>query len=37
MVVHTGRVVAVNLAVVRTDAFTRVKSGRSGKIGRAHV
>jgi MOSC domain-containing protein YiiM len=25
-----GRVVSVNLAVVRTDAFTRVKSGRSG-------
>ncbi|MDN5861655.1 MAG: MOSC domain-containing protein [Pseudonocardia sp.] len=25
-----GTVVAVNLAVVRTDAFTRVKSGRSG-------
>ena len=27
---QTGRVVAVNLAVVRTDPFTRVKSGRSG-------
>jgi MOSC domain-containing protein YiiM len=26
----TGTVVSVNLAVVRTDAFTRVKSGRSG-------
>jgi MOSC domain-containing protein YiiM len=25
-----GRVVSVNLAMVRTDAFTRVKSGRSG-------
>ena len=25
-----GRVVSVNLAVVRTDPFTRVKSGRSG-------
>ena len=25
-----GRVVSVNLAVVRTDSFTRVKSGRSG-------
>ncbi len=27
---QVGTVVAVNLAVVRTDAFTRVKSGRSG-------
>jgi MOSC domain-containing protein YiiM len=27
---HAGRVESVNLAVVRTDAFTRVKSGRSG-------
>lgn len=26
----SGRVVSVNLAVVRTDPFTRVKSGRSG-------
>lgn len=26
----TGRVVSVNLAVVRTDPFTKVKSGRSG-------
>jgi MOSC domain-containing protein YiiM len=25
-----GRIVSVNVAVVRTDAFTRVKSGRSG-------
>jgi hypothetical protein len=25
-----GRVVSVNLAVVRTDPFTHVKSGRSG-------
>ena len=25
-----GRVVAVNVAVVRTDPWTRVKSGRSG-------
>jgi MOSC domain-containing protein YiiM len=28
--VGQGRVVSVNLAVVRTDPFTRVKSGRSG-------
>jgi MOSC domain-containing protein YiiM len=27
---ESGRVVSVNLAVVRTDPFTRVKSGRSG-------
>jgi MOSC domain-containing protein YiiM len=27
---RSGRVESVNLAVVRTDAFTRVKSGRSG-------
>jgi MOSC domain-containing protein YiiM len=27
---QSGRVVSVNLAVVRTDPFTRVKSGRSG-------
>jgi MOSC domain-containing protein YiiM len=27
---ETGRVVSVNVAVVRTDPFTRVKSGRSG-------
>lgn len=29
-VMQQGRVVSVNLAVVRTDPFTRVKSGRSG-------
>ena len=27
---QAGRVVSVNLAVVRTDPFTHVKSGRSG-------
>jgi MOSC domain-containing protein YiiM len=27
---ESGRVVSVNLAVVRTDPFTRIKSGRSG-------
>jgi MOSC domain-containing protein YiiM len=27
---YAGTIVSVNLAVVRTDAFTRVKSGRSG-------
>jgi MOSC domain-containing protein YiiM len=27
---QAGRVVSVNIAVVRTDPFTRVKSGRSG-------
>ncbi|MGI5131748.1 MOSC domain-containing protein [Pseudonocardia sp. CA-107938] len=30
MPAQSGTVVAVNLAVVRTDEFTRVKSGRSG-------
>jgi MOSC domain-containing protein YiiM len=30
MLQQSGTVLAVNLAVVRTDAFTRVKSGRSG-------
>ena len=29
-VMQQGRILAVNLAVVRTDPFTRVKSGRSG-------
>jgi MOSC domain-containing protein YiiM len=27
---QSGRVVSLNLAVARTDPFTRVKSGRSG-------